>query len=322
MARSLAFYRRFLEAGGIATERMPGMLEPYRAAGERALPELMAEVDGMAEGAGASWWDVFAINAWEELEPLLAEASIAVPERCTAFTAMTEDGPLLGHNEQWYAGDVGNVAVVAARPDDGPAFVSPTVVACLPAVGINGQGLAQSIMSLSADDDRVGIPRVLVSRHALGAAHAADAADRAGIEGRAGGYAHMLATADGETCVIETSSAWRGVLPGPGAHTNHYLHRDAPAGDASPGSGARLERMTQLLAERPPTSPGEAMSLLADHEGKPQPICVHPREGHEEDDAIVFSMVCLPRAGRMWVAAGQPCEAPFEEIDLRETMTP
>src|SRR5439155_888786 len=113
------------------------------------------------------------------------------------------------HNEQWYAGDVGNVAVVAARPDDGPAFVSPTVVACLPAVGINGQGLAQSIMSLSADDDRVGIPRVLVSRHALGAAHAADAADRAGIEGRAGGYAHMLATADGETCVIETSSAWR-----------------------------------------------------------------------------------------------------------------
>jgi isopenicillin-N N-acyltransferase like protein len=322
LARSLAFYRRLLQAGGISPERLPSLLDPYRATAEQALPELMAEIDGMAEGADAPWWDVFAINAWEELEPFLRDAPVAVPDRCTAFTVMTEDGPLLGHNEQWYAGDAGNVAVVVARPAEGSVFVSPTVAACLPAVGMNSHGLVQSIMSLSADDDGVGIPRVLVSRHALEAADAADAADRGAIEGRAGGYAHMVATADGETCVVETSSKWSGILTGPGAHTNHYLHPDAPSGDVGPGSQARLGRMTQLLAERPPASPDDAMSLLADHEGDPQAVCVHPREGHEEDDAIVFSMVCLPRAGRMWVAAGQPCEAPFEELDLREIMSP
>ena len=83
---------------------------------------------------------------------------------------MTISGPgytLLGHNEQWLAGDVGHVAVVVELPDDGPALVSPTLACCLPAVGMNEYRVAQGIQSLVANDDGVGIPRVLVSRHAL-----------------------------------------------------------------------------------------------------------------------------------------------------------
>jgi isopenicillin-N N-acyltransferase-like protein len=65
------------------------------------------------------------------------------------------------------------------------------------------------------------------------------------------------------------------------------------------------------------------MSLMADHEGSPQSVCLHPAQ-EEGDDAscVLFSMVCDVEAGRMWVAAGNPCTTPYEEVDLsplRET---
>jgi hypothetical protein len=58
------------------------------------------------------------------------------------------------------------------------------------------------------------------------------------------------------------------------------------------------------------------MTVLADHESSPQAICKHPAgDGHHET-TIVFSMVCELESGRMWVAAGNPCDAGFEEVEL------
>src|SRR5207248_5930370 len=87
--RSLAFYRRVLGMYGIDSEPLPAMLGPHREAAEAAFPELVAEIEGMAAGSGASFWELFAVNAWEELEPRLAGATVA-PERCTAFVAKGE----------------------------------------------------------------------------------------------------------------------------------------------------------------------------------------------------------------------------------------
>jgi isopenicillin-N N-acyltransferase-like protein len=318
--RSLAFYRGFLERRGARIGDLPRLLGPYREAAERALPALVAEVDGLAEGAEAPPWEVFAVNAFEELEPLLAPAAAAPLERCTAFAVTGAEGTLLAHNEQWYAGDSGNAAVIIQRPDDGIGFVSPTVVTCLPAVGLNSAGLAQGIMSLTARDDGVGIPRVLVSRCALRAADREDLIRRATIGGRAGGYAHLVAREGGEAFTVETSTTEHAVLEGPDGHTNHYLDPElADRGETSAGSTARLGRLRTLLAERDPRTPQDAMEVLRDHEGEPQAICLHPHPADgDEASSVLFSMVCHLEERRMWVAAGNPCTAPYEEIDIRE----
>jgi isopenicillin-N N-acyltransferase like protein len=318
IGRSLAFYQRFLERRNTRPQDLPRLLGPVRAAAEGALPTLVAEVDAMAEGAGVDPWELFAVNAFEELEPVLEAAPAGRSDRCTAFAATSPAGTILAHNELWYAGDVGNVGVVVAQPDDGPGFASPTVVACLPAVGINGSGMAQAIMSLSAEDDRVGIPRVLVSRCALRATGPQDLIRRAAMQGRAGGYAHLVAAAGGQTFTVETSATRHAMLEG-AVHTNHYLDPGlAVTGHSSAGSLGRLQRLEALLEERPPTTPQDAMAVLADHGGDPQPICVHPQDGDEEASATVFAMVCHLEERRMWVAAGNPCTHPFEEIDLPE----
>ena len=338
--RSLAFYRRWLGRRGASTRQLPELLAPFRSAAAQGLPEGLATIEGMAEGAGAPFWELFAVNAFEELEPLLAEvddptpaaASGATPsaeptgpsghpsaDRCSTLTVARAGATLLGHNEQWLAGDLGNAAVVVELPGaGGTALASPTVACCLPAVGVNAHRAAQGIQSLEAFDDGAGVPRVLVSRHALEAADPDDAVRRASLPGRAGGYGHSLAFGGGAALSVETTATRAAVRPGPGAHTNHYtdprLAAHAPAAPA--GSAARLARLATLGVERAPATPEAVMEILGDHDSTPQAICSHADDGDEESFAVVFSMVCDLEAGRMWVAAGPPCRTPFEEVDL------
>lgn len=241
-------------------------------------------------------------------------------ERCSSFTVVGPETAILAHNEHWLAGDRGNVAVVIDRPDDRPvAVASPTVVCCLPAVGVNSYGGGQGIGSLTASDDRVGVPRVLVSRHALEAMDREDALARAGHPARAGGYGHVYAFANGDAFTVETTGHELAVLDGPGAHTNHYVDGRLAALGPEPAAGslARLERLHELLAERRPGTVPEVMDILRDHGSTPQAICLHPNpdEG-EEASTVMFSMVADLREGRMWVAPGNPCETEYEEVDL------
>jgi isopenicillin-N N-acyltransferase-like protein len=126
--------------------------------------------------------------------------------------------------------------------------------------------------------------------------------------------------AGGQAFTLETSATGFAVLDGPGGHTNHYLDGDlADRGDSSPGSVSRLERLRVLLEERRPSTPEDTMAILSDHAGEPQSICMHPdpAEG-DEASAVVFSMVCHLEERRMWVASGNPCTSPYQEIDLPE----
>jgi isopenicillin-N N-acyltransferase like protein len=317
--RSLAFYRRLLGSWSVDPDGLAHLLQPFREAAERAFPGYVTEIDGMAEASGVDPWELFAANAIEELEPLVSPAG-ARSEHCTAFVVRGEAGPILGHNEQWYAGDAGNVAVIVAAPDGGPAFASPTVVTCLPAVGMNASGSAQGVMSLVGDDDRVGIPRMFASRHGLEARNIDDAVARVTPPGRAGGYAHVFAFAAGEAWAVETSATAHATVDRRGVHTNHYLDHAlaATSPPATASSRARFVRAEGLLADRSVSTPKEVMEVLRDHQGRPDSICAHPRpEDGQEAQAILFSMVCDVGERRMWVAPGNPCVTPFEELDLQ-----
>lgn len=333
---SIDFYHRYLDRRGVSSEQLQDLLTPYLVAAETSYPDSMNVLKGMSVGAMVPVMELFAINAFEELEPLLEspegellflqkkEGYVAKPEsgpeRCSSLTVLTEDGnTLLAHNEHWLAGDTGNVAVVIDEPSDGRvAVVSPTIVCCLPAVGWNAHGAAQGIGSMMASDDGVGVPRVLVSRSSLEARDRKDAVARAAMPGRAGGYGHVYALPGGDCFVLETTGREHRLIDGPGAHTNHYqsdLAELAPA--PSEGSQARLERLQSLLQERRPQAPEGLMEIMRDHGSSPQAVCLHPDPGEgEEASACMFSMICDVGAQRMWVAPGNPCENDYEQVDL------
>jgi Acyl-coenzyme A:6-aminopenicillanic acid acyl-transferase len=295
VARSLAFYREYLGDRS-------GELEPFRRAAEQALPEHVAWLDAFASGAQASPAELFAVNALEELEQLTPV------ERCSTFAAHGKSCTLLGHNEMWLEGDRGNVALLVERPTNGPAVASPTIACSLPAVGLNAHRLAFGVDSLTARDDRVGVPRVFVSRHVLDAASRGDAERRASLPGRAGGYAYVVA-APGEAFAIETTAEQGATLEGTAPHTNHYLAPELQdlGDEGSASSTARYAHLSRLLRERPPHTPEDAMAILRDHACEPTP---------DGEYAVLFSMVCEVESGRMWIAPGDPAATPFEEVDL------
>ncbi len=337
--RSVDFYHRYLERRGVSSEQLQELLTPYLVATEAAYPEEIAVLKGMSVGAMIPVLELFAINAFEELEPLLEspegqllflqrkEGYAAPPQplpgppadRCSSVTVQTPERTLFAHNEHWLAGDAGNVAVVIEIPDDGRVPVaSPTIVCCLPAVGMNGHGTVQGIGSLTASDDGVGVPRVMISRSSLEARDPSDALARTTVPGRAGGYGHVFGFASGDAVTIETTGAQHRVLDGPGPHTNHYQSDLATlAPPASEGSAARLARLRELLAQAPPQRAEDLMPIMRDHASSPQSICQHAEESEgEEAAACLFSVVADVSARRMWVAAGNPCEQEYEEIDL------
>ena len=121
--RSIGFYHQYLERRGIASRQLQDFLAPYFNATETQTPAYAETIKGMAEGAMVPVWELFAVNAFEELEPLLGtgpehpsfiqtDAGSAPtrrarpqPDRCSTFAVSGPGFTLLGHNEQWLAGD-------------------------------------------------------------------------------------------------------------------------------------------------------------------------------------------------------------------------
>ena len=183
-ARAVEFTRRYTRRHGLADADLEPLLAPYLAAATDAVPGLVAQLEGIAEGSGLRFIDVFAVNAFEELYAVL-ELSVPPPagvtiapappparvERCTDFVVRHAR-----RRRSWRTTSSGTPAttagssVIVERPDSDAevATVAPVAEGSLPLVGMNARGGALGLMSLSGADERVGVPRALLGRDGVG----------------------------------------------------------------------------------------------------------------------------------------------------------
>src|SRR5438876_246610 len=68
---SIDFYHRYLDRRGVSSGQLQDLLTPFLVAAETAYPESMSVLKGMSIGAMVPVLELFAINAFEELEPRL-----------------------------------------------------------------------------------------------------------------------------------------------------------------------------------------------------------------------------------------------------------
>jgi isopenicillin-N N-acyltransferase-like protein len=318
-ARSIAFNRRYVEAHGLDRATLDAILVPYLDAAREALPHLVEQIRGMADGAGLPFLDLFFANAFEEVYGIveLQTPSPVALERCTDVVLRAPGRTLLGHTEQWYAGDEGTPVVVLDVPEEGPAVLAPIVAGSLALGGINAHGTAIGAMSLSATDERVGVPRSLVARDVLDASDREDAVARATRVGRAGGYAYLAAFPGGDAFTIETTATTQAVVEVT-QHSNHALDPSVATVACAPstGSRSRLARAQELAAVAEPTVEG-MMAVLADHGAEDQDICVHPDPSDgDEGSTVLFAMICEPETRSLWVSPGHACTEPWETFEI------
>jgi Acyl-coenzyme A:6-aminopenicillanic acid acyl-transferase len=324
----VAFTESWAVSRNVARPQVAPLVAPYETAARRVLPIDARLLTAIAETAGIDpvwWWATIAFEElYGEVERAGATATLGDrPERCTDAVVPGPDGPLVIHQEQWFAGDDGGIGVLVDTA--GAGVVGPVTPMAFPLVGMNGTGAAVGVMSLSAGDERAGVPRALVARGALDASDADDAWRRATLPERAGGYSYCWGFPDGSTAIIETSAARASRLGGSITHTNHAL--DASLGEVchapSMGSLSRLARIDELVEAHgnEPWTVEEAQAILADHAATGMDICMHPDPADGiEADTVMFGMVGDVANRRLWVAPGHPCTSAWECFEVADLL--
>ncbi len=295
------------------------------------------EMRGIAEGAAVEFGDILALNVRTEIM-FSAQAREALgrrprPAECTSFCVLPESSAngrlMIGQNWDWLVHCRDTVVVLEVEQPDRPDFVTVVEAGLLAKAGMNaaGLGLATNALVCAGDRGEPGVPFHVILRALLDAGSVTDAlvvlqrAIRSSsanyLIADAGGVGIDVEAAPGDFTALSLLSPDGGLL----LHTNHFLAGRPDVQDlairAMPDSFVRLARLRALTGAAPPRISVEALqAMLADHAEHPAGICFHadPRRAPVEE-ATIASLIMDPAARTMWLASGQPCSAPYHELD-------
>jgi isopenicillin-N N-acyltransferase-like protein len=300
-------------------------------------PAYLDEMRGIADGAGLDLIDVLAINVRTEVmysaKARNALRELQLPAECSAFAHVPAPGRpgsvILGQNWDWLLHAAQTLVVLEARPNDGPDFVTVVEAGLLAKTGMNaaGLGLVTNALVTDADIGEPGLPYHVLLRAVLDCGTVTEALKvlQAGLRSSSANY--LIAHASGAALDIEAApgdfTRLYPLFPEDGVllHTNHFLAPRLDAVDLSlwamPGSAVRLQRLRTATTEKPPTL-DDFRALLADHADYPNSICAHPdpADHPREQGATIASVLMDLNARHLWLAAGQPCQVPYELLDI------
>ncbi|MEX2183500.1 MAG: C45 family peptidase [Chloroflexota bacterium] len=300
----------------------------YREATLAATPWLVQEIDGAAEGAGVDALALFAASIEEiwSVRPSMVTEGVVVDGRCSDIVA---GPPATADGHTWVAhtndlGPASRDSVVAIEwRVPGEPFVFSLGIGPWISVGWNSAGLSLTGNELSPNDERVGVPRLLMVREQLTATTMDEAVAMALRPDRASSYNTVFATPDGRVVDVEGSATDAGLEGlderGTYAHTNHYACARMQGYEGDPGyaerSAVRLGRARELLASAAPGSVGAdwLREALSDHATDPS-ICRHP----EQDSRVATAFWCIAdvTAGKIRYGLGNPCQPGEERFAL------
>ncbi len=281
---------------------------------ERLAPDLVAEMEGIAEGAGVAAETIFMLNCLVELDA----------QSCSVVGfADAPGGPLIAKTNDLGAGDTPTYAVCVV---DVPGKAQVLHVTWPGTVwggpGVNEYGVGYGGASVATGEwNAAGIPSNMVGRLVLDRTHNVREAIETLAEAEFVCHPFNWILGDESELVGVERSVYKTAIrePQDGAvwATNHFLTPDlAELLTASPedlqNSRARYDRLGILAAETPHTREG-AWQILRSHD-EPGAICRH---GGDSAPATSAAMILRPRARVVWLATGRPCSAKLRPYQLQ-----
>lgn len=280
----------------------------------RYVPELLEELEGVAEGGGFDRGPLEALALTLDAEP-----------RCSAVAVSgghTADGrTLFGRNYDFFASFGAFAAAYTTRPAGALASFGCSDVFLGREDGVNEAGLAVAMAYVGQREERPGIMFHLAARAVL---------DRCQNTGEAVSFlrevphlrntSFLLADAEGHLAVVEAGPDGTDVSRPEGfaAITNHFRSGGtAPRENASKrpaDSERRLDRVERWFERKSngrPVAEGDVRALLADSEGG---VCARYPEAADAEDPIVtlWSWTARLGTGAYALAEGSPDETSYE----------
>jgi isopenicillin-N N-acyltransferase-like protein len=285
--------------GSAHAERVRHTVEIYRrmcdlsAGGRvRASDDEHEELHGIATGAGVDVKELLAVNARTELTSGRHECSVA------------GEAGVLAQNWDWHP-DLEDSTVLWIVRENGGWFATLTEAGMLAKIGMNdaGLGVCLNLLRCSEDGGLNGTPIHLLMRRTL-ACRSVDEAIALLLSTRVSASSAVTVATPRKQASIELSPAGAKIVRRSLTHTNHFLEPPAAGTDVieSESSRPRLDAIRSLPLRE----------ALRSH-----PVCQHADESEpwEDHTATLASVIMDLRRLRMEVAWGQPCTAPYVEID-------
>jgi isopenicillin-N N-acyltransferase like protein len=294
-------------------------------------PELMQELQGMADATGLSLPALIINNGFTDFidvvynvgdissqpaQPRLSE------DNCTAFlvpnNAAADGRAMFGQTWDMHYAATPHVILFRGKPQSAPAFLTFTIAGCVGMIGMNEAGITVGINNLMATDGQIGVTWPFIIRKILMQNTIKDALSCLTEAKLAGAHNYLIMDRNGNGYNVEAMStrcAIEELNSSSLVHTNHCtvdynraVERERlPASIAS--SHNRLHRANQLLS-RNAITPDDLMALTRDQES----ICVRAV-------APMYTETCgaaimRPASREMWAVWGLPVENEYEHFTI------
>lgn len=302
---------------GISWEDMLQRSKLYLVYSRAVYPQYLEELEGIAEGSGTPFEEIF-LSMCEELWE-----STSWTHGCTDMAARgraTLDGStLIAHTNDLLPQTEKNLVILKVQAADEPEYLGISVAGIGISAGYNAAGISLTGNQLDNNDIRPGVPRLLVVRAILGARSLGEAMEHCLLPQRASSYNNVIADQNGEVYAMEGSATdcepiyiENDIM----AHANHYISPTMRHFEANRNTIAnsilRYNRSMRLLRENYGKLSVELFKkLLADHAGYPTSICKHGIQSE-----TVFSIIIQLETLKAWIGRGKACQTEYVEYQL------
>jgi len=278
---------------------------------KRYYPRMVEEITGLADGAGQDLAKIMVLVSEEEW-------LTGRHQRCTSLAVRTDEGIVLGHNEDWdrsYRRD--GMYLVKAKIGK-EKFLALSYVGCLPggSAGLNSFGLAYTGNSLFAGRPRIGVPRSVQMRLFLSADSLSEVKR----------FDLKHSTIGGNTLVVWRNKAIldeeelgekyrifreKNYL----VHTNHpLLVKDKTRANYSLESRQRYDRAMEILSSAGNLGIDSVKKVLTNHQSG---ICSHWQKGGQGYQGVTIASVIInPLKGNLELAWSNPCRNKYHNFFL------
>lgn len=341
--RSIASYRSLFEHCGIGWREAQRLGGGYREVIGDFAPALLAEIEGIAAGAGRTVGEILALNARTEILPpsfpgkpsaeWLASRLGRTADfgECTAIAVSPSRSAtgetLLAQNWDWLGAQRDALVLLRIHGEDGSSCLTLTEGGMLAKIGCNDRGFGVCLNILRSADDGAapGVPVHVLLRALLDCGSVREALERLRAV-RFGASSNVLcADRSGDSAALELSPAGLHLVRGGDGtlcHTNHFL---APEGQrAEVGLPASLSSVPRLACALRHAKGAQALDvgsiqrLLRDETDGLLSVCRHPDPSLPEEARLetVASVIMELARGVMHVAPDVPSRTEYQPVSL------
>jgi predicted choloylglycine hydrolase len=284
-------------------------------------PEYVSELEGLSQGAGVPFEELFLVNLRGEYEGYASESGNF---GCSTCSVLTADKAIFGHNEDGPKIYRGRLQLIRFEIDGKPALSALLYPGFIPgnALGFNSEGISFSANDMKPKPITTGLARHFIGRSMFEAKSLDEAISLATSAGRASGFNFTIGSVRERRIVnieVTPDNHHLSEIKGCFFHANHYIKHTGIKQAVTHSSQARQDRGEVLIRGDAIRDQEDILNVLRDRDNKEYPIL---RSGDSPDEGITLATGLFDLDGRTLViypgadASTDEITTPLVEIPL------